>query len=150
MNYFNNYLSFCRKFREYNLPKLKFKELNDWYRYLFKKEYDIDEDDINKASFVIAIFTFFISLFPSFFFTSFNVLIIIFYSIIISLLVAYVFNTVLYRKISKEENLLNALLSLIIINFSLIKKTLKITSDYSLSLIAVSYTHLTLPTILLV
>ena len=135
MNYFKNYLSFCRKFHKYNLPKLKFKELNDWYRYLFKKEYDIDEDDINKASFVVSLFTFFISLFTSFFFTSFNVLMIIFYSMIISLLVSYVFNTVLYRKISKEENLLNALLSLIIINFSLIKKTLNITSDYSLSLI---------------
>lgn len=135
MNYLEAYLTFCRKFRNYKLPKFKFKELNDWYRYLFKKEYDIDEDDINKASFVVSLFTFLISIFFSFFFTSFTILIIIFYSMIISLLVSYVFNTVLYRKINKEENLLNALLYLIIINFSLIKKTLKINSDYSLSLI---------------
>jgi len=135
MTNLKKYLRFCNIFHDYKLPKIKFKELNDWYRYLYRNQYNVDEDDINKASFVIFSFFFFILIIFSLFFTPFSILIIIFYSLVLSLLASYRFNSHLYKKIKKEESILNALLYLIIINFSLIKKTLKINTDYSLNFI---------------
>ena len=135
MTNLKKYLRFCNIFHDYKLPKIKFKELNDWYRYLYRNKYNIDEDDINKASFVIFSLFFFILIIFSLFFTPFSILIIIFYSLVLSLLASYRFNSHLYKKIEKEESILNALLYLIIINFSLIKKTLKINTDYSINFI---------------
>ena len=48
---------------------------------------------------------------------------------IISLLISYKFNTYLYKKIYRDESILNALLYLIIINFSLIIKSLNRNSE---------------------
>lgn len=135
MTNLKKYLRFCKIFHNYKFPKIKFKELNDWYRYLYRNKFNIDEDDINKASFVIFSLFFFISIILSLFFTPFSILIIIFYSLVLSLLASYRFNSHLYKKIKKEESILNALLYLIIINFSLIKKTLKINTDYSINFI---------------
>jgi len=135
MNRLKNYLRFCRLFHDYKLPKIKFKELNEWYRYLYNTKYYIDEDDINKASFVIFSFSLIILIILSLFFTSVSLLIITFYSLVLSLLFSYSFNSVLDKEIKKEESILNALLYLIVINFSLIKKTLKTNTDYCLSFI---------------
>lgn len=135
MTNLKNYLRFCKVFHDYKLPKIKFKELNDWYRYLYRNKYNIDEDDINKASFVIFSLFFFILIILSLFLTPISILIIIFYSLVLSLLASYRFNSHLYKKIKKEESILNALLYLIVINFSLIKKTLKRNTDYSINFI---------------
>ena len=135
MTNLKKYLRFCKIFHDYKFPKIKFNELNDWYRYLYRNKYNIDEDDINKASFVIFSLFFFILIILSLFFTPFSILIIIFYSLVLSFLASYRFNSHLYKKIKKEESILNALLYLIIINFSLIKKTLKINTDYSINFI---------------
>jgi hypothetical protein len=56
----------------------------------------------------------------------------IFYSLTLSLIVSYKFNLNLYKKIKKDENLINALLYLIKINFSLLCKTFNENSDYAL------------------
>ncbi|MFX1395110.1 MAG: hypothetical protein ACFFAH_16275, partial [Promethearchaeota archaeon] len=83
-----NYLRFCRSLHNYKLPKIKFKELNEWYRYLYDTKYNIDEDDINKASFLVFLFSLFILITLSLSFTSIRILIVIFYSLVLSLLVS--------------------------------------------------------------
>ncbi|MFX1257792.1 MAG: hypothetical protein ACFFAN_08035 [Promethearchaeota archaeon] len=114
---------------------MKFKELNEGYKFLYKNVYDINEDDINKASFVIFSLSFTIITIISIYFISINILFIIFYSLILSLIISYRFNLTLYRRINKEESIINALIYLIKINFSLIKKTLKKNSDYCIAFI---------------
>ena len=135
MTLLETYLYLCKKFHKYNLPKLKFKELNEWYIHLYNSEYNIDEDDINKASFMIFFISFALLVFSSFLFILINLLIIIFYSMIISLLISYKFNTYLYKKIYRDESILNALLYLIIINFSLIIKSLNRNSECCINFI---------------
>ncbi len=130
VNKLKYYIGFCKKFRNIKFPKLKFKELNEGYKNLYRNVYNLDEDDINKAtSFLFSVF--FISIvLISLILMSNNFLLIIFYSLIVSIIISYIFNTRLYKKIRKEEIVLNALLYLIKISFSLIKKTLKGNTDY--------------------
>ena len=49
----NKYIYFCSKFYKYRLPKLRFKELNQWDKSLYNNLYKIGEDEVNKASFYI-------------------------------------------------------------------------------------------------
>lgn len=132
MNSFKYYINFCSLFHHYSLPKLKFKELSETYRNIYQNVYLIDENDINKASFLIFVLVFSISILISLLFISINLLIILFYSLILSLIVSYKFNLNLYKEIKKDENIINALLYLIKINFSLISKTYHKNSDYAL------------------
>ncbi len=143
MKNLENYLHFCRKFHNLNLPKLKFKILNERYSYLYRKLYDIDEDDINKASFIINLSSFSISVILSIVLLEFNLLIILLYSAILSFILSYRFNLILYHEINRKESIINASLYLIKIDFSLIQKTLKSNSDYCLNFIKliIEYKH---------
>ena len=135
MRTLKNYINFCKKFHNPHLPKLKFKELNERYCQLYRKLYQIDKDDVNRASFIVCIFSFTISLLFSITTVKLNILIIIVYSVIISLIFSYKFNLIIYHDINKKEIEINAILNLIKIDFSLIKKTLKANSDFYLSFI---------------
>ncbi len=135
MKNLKTYLNFCKKFHNSYLPKLKFKELNERYSQLYRKLYQIDENDVNRASSLVCIFSFSICFLISISLIKLNLLIIISYSIIFSLMVAYRFNLIIYHDINKKELEINAMLYLIKIDFSLIKKTLKPNSDFSLSFI---------------
>ncbi|MFX0038420.1 MAG: hypothetical protein ACFFCY_04420 [Promethearchaeota archaeon] len=109
--------------------------MNERYTYIYRNVYQIDKDDINRASFIICIFSFTISLLLSISIIAINILIIILYSIIFSLILSYKFNLTIYHDINKKEVEINAMLYLIKIDFSLIKKTLKPNSDFYLSFI---------------
>lgn len=129
------YIKFCSKFNNSHLPKLKLKSLNDRYSYLYKEIFKINENNINRASFIIFIISFFTIVSISLFFFQLNILIISLYSVIISFIITYRFNLVLYYEIVKMEKEINAILHLIKINFSLIQKTMKNNSDSCLNFI---------------
>lgn len=131
------YIRFCKKFHQYKTPRLKFKELNERYQNLYRKLYNTNESDINKASFFIFLSSFFISLSFSILLTSFNLLIIILYSAILSLISSYKFSSILYKDISNNESILNSILYLIKIDFSLIQETAETNSDKCLNFIRV-------------
>ncbi|MHA2037432.1 MAG: hypothetical protein ACW98X_13430 [Promethearchaeota archaeon] len=141
MKYIEKYVEFCSKFRRYKIPKFRFKNLDERYRDLYRILYNSNESDVNKASFVIFVISFFISIIISAFLTSLNSLIIILYSIIISMISSYKFNSILYRDISKKESLLNSVLYIIKINFSLIQKTSRENSDNCLRFIELVKTY---------
>jgi len=130
-----NYINFCKKFHKYYLPKLKIKELDQRYSQLYRKIYEIDKDDVNKASFIVLISSFTIFVLLSIAALKINILIILLYSAIFSFLLSYRFNLILYHDINKKEAEINALLYLIKIDFSLIKKTLKDNSDHNITFI---------------
>ena len=77
MRNLKNYINFCKKFHKSYLPRLKFKELNERYSQLYRKLYQIDKDDVNRASFMVCIFSFSISLLISILIIKLNILIII-------------------------------------------------------------------------
>jgi len=129
------YLRICRKFHRYSLPKIRFKELTERYKYLYRTLYLIDEDDINKASFVIFLISLILLNLFSLILTDFNILIIFFYSFVVALIVSYWFNVILFREVNKNESVINALLYLIKIDFSLIQKALRSNSDYCINFI---------------
>jgi hypothetical protein len=135
MKNLKKYINFCKKFHESSLPKLKFRDLNERYVQLYRDLYHIDKDDIDKASFMVCIFSFSIFLLLSITIIKLNILIIISYSMIFSLIISYRFNLILYRDIDKKEIEINTILHLIKIHFSLIKKTLKANSDFYLCFI---------------
>ncbi len=132
-----NYIDLCRKFNKYKLPKLRFKELDERYYKIYKKLYNIEADDINKASFIIFLTSLITFLILSILLTSINVLILFLFSIMISIIVSYKFNLILYQEINRNESSINAMLHLIRIEFSLIEMTLKKTSDYCLHFIKI-------------
>ncbi|MFX1325981.1 MAG: hypothetical protein ACFE8N_13590, partial [Promethearchaeota archaeon] len=129
------YIAFCKKFHNYNLPKLRLKNLDERYHILYRKLYNINESDISKASFVV--FLVFSIIFTAFsmIFTTINFLIIICYSLLLSLILSYKFGLILYNEITHKESLINSLLYLIKIDFSLIQKTSKENSDFCINFI---------------
>ena len=135
MKNLENYIKFCSKFNKHNLPKLKLKVLNDRYSYFYKNIYNIDENDINRASFIVYILSFSIIVLLSLVFLELNIMIIILYSAILSFILSYRFSLVLYYEIIKMEKKINAMLYLIKIDFSLIQKTTKNNSDCCLNFI---------------
>ncbi len=141
MKYIEKYVQICSKFHGYKIPKFRFKNLDDRFRDLYRTLYNTNESDVNKASFVIFLISFFISIIISLFLTSLNFLIIILYSIILSMIASYKFNSILYRDITKKESLLNSVLYIIKINFSLIQKTNKENSDNCLRFIELVKTY---------
>ncbi|MFW9781399.1 MAG: hypothetical protein ACFFFB_03855, partial [Candidatus Heimdallarchaeota archaeon] len=111
------------------------KNLDERYHILYRKLYNINESDISKASFVV--FLVFSIIFTAFsmIFTTINFLIIICYSLLLSLILSYKFGLILYNEITHKESLINSLLYLIKIDFSLIQKTAKKDSDFCLNFI---------------
>ena len=129
------YLKFCRYFNSIKIPKIKFKDIDNHYKSLYKEQYKINENDINRASFIIFILIFMIIFSFSILFLEFHILIITFYSIIICLIITFQFNLFLYKKIKKEEEKLNSLLYFIKIDFSLIQRINKNYTDNCLNFI---------------
>jgi hypothetical protein len=135
MQNIEKYVKICSKFHGSKIPKLRFKELNERYRDLYRILYNTNETDVNKASFVVFLSTFFITITLSLLLTTLNFLIIILYSVALSMITSYKFNSILYRDITKKESLLNSVLYIIKIDFSLIQKTNKENSDNCLRFI---------------
>ncbi len=135
-----HYISFCNLFQKYNLPILRFKELPDEYKQIYKHLYRINEEMICKATFIV----FLLSLIPSFlvFLLLFNLGLLFFdilypiiLAIIIATIISYNFNTTIYKRIKKDEKLTDALLPLVKINFSLIRSVQDQKTDLCLSFI---------------
>ena len=132
-----NYINFCKKFNKCKLPKLRFKELDERYYKIYKKFYNIEADDINKASFIVFLSSLITVLILSILFTSINLIILFLFSVIISIIVSYKFNLILYQEVNRDESEINATLHLIRIEFSLIEITLKNTSDHYIHFIKI-------------
>lgn len=135
MRNLKNYISFCKKFHNSNIPKLKFKDLNERYSQLYRNLYEVDKDDVSRASFVVCVISFTVSFLLSIMIINLNILIIFLYSTIFSFFFSYKFNLIIFQDINKKELEINAMLYLIKIDFSLIKKTLRPNSDFYLSFI---------------
>ncbi len=135
MKNLGKYIAFCNKFKNYNLTKLKFKSLNERYNYFYRNFYNINQDNIYRASFIIFLSSFSLIALLSLILVELNPLVVILYSVILSLALSYKFNTILYHEINKRESEINALLYLIKLDFSLIYNTLKKNSDYCISFI---------------
>ena len=135
MNFMESYVNFCKRFHKSHIPKLKFKELNDRYKSLYNDIYEISEDDINKASFLIFLISFSFFIIFSVIFLFFHILIVLFYSFLFSLILSYKFSVYLLNEIQKNESIINAMLYLIKINFSLMQKSLNKNSDYCINFI---------------
>ncbi|MFX0058714.1 MAG: hypothetical protein ACFE85_14525 [Candidatus Hodarchaeota archaeon] len=129
------YLRFCKRFHKYKLPLIKFKEIDERYRFIYEKEYDISEKDINKASFIVFSLSFSSIFFISILFTEFTFFFIILYSFILSLISSYIFNIKLFKEIKKKEAEINTYLYFVKIYYSLIQTSLKKDSDYALNFI---------------
>jgi hypothetical protein len=129
------YIKFCKIIHNYNVPKLKFKELDETYKQIYEKKYHIKEDDVNKASFILFSLSFSIIFLISIFLTEFSIFMIILYSFIFSLICSYKFNTILLKAIKKDGAIINAHLYLLKIYHSLIQNSLKEDSDYVLNFI---------------
>ncbi|MFX1418492.1 MAG: hypothetical protein ACFE9N_06190 [Promethearchaeota archaeon] len=135
MRNFEKFIAFCKRFHNWDSPKLKFKEIDEHYCQLYREIYGIDNTDVNKASFFIFVLSFCILVFLSVIIIKLNILIIILYSVIFSLIISYKFSLTLFKDLNKLEAEINAILYLIKIDYSLILKTLKPNSDYCLSFI---------------
>jgi len=136
MNGLEIYLKFCNVFENKHFPRVKFKELEERFLKIYKTVYNINDDCINKASFAILSISFFIVFSLSFYFLAFiSFFYLLFISLLVSLIISYHFNTFLLKKIKKEESIINALLYLIKINFSLVLKSLQNDSDYCIKFI---------------
>jgi len=135
MKSINLFIQICRDFHKFKIPKLKFKDLNNRYRILYRQIYNIEEDDVNKASFILFLIAFIISIVLSINFTNINIIIIILYSIILSYIFSYRFNLIPYNDLKKKESSINAMLYFIKIDYSFIIKTLEENSDNCINFI---------------
>ena len=128
-------IRFYQSFHNCKIPKLKFKELDNRYKLIYKKEFNVDEIDINKGNFVIFIIFFNIFLISSFVLIKFNPLLNVSFSFLLALVISYIFSQNLYKEIIKKENQLNALLYIVKINFSLIQKSHGDNADHAINFI---------------
>ena len=139
-NELKKYISFCNYFQRFNSPVLRFKHVPEEYKNQYKIKYHVDEEDVCKATFfifistLILIFSLFIY-FMNFGVLFFNILYSLIFALIFAVLVAYNFNITIYKRIKKDEKIINTLLSLIKINFSLMKTIKDQKSDLCLSFI---------------
>ena len=134
------YISFCNVFQGFKFPILRFKEIPEEYKHFYKITYNVNEEDVCKATFIIFIITFSSTLFFSILFINmgllfFNIIYSLIFALIVAVLVAYNFNLVIYKHIKKDEKVINTLLTLIKINFSLITTIKDKKSDLCLSFI---------------
>jgi len=133
--YIEYYIDFCKKFTKIKIPKLKFKDLSNHYKAFYKKKFLIEEDSINKATFCIFIVSFALIWSISLIFIKINILIIIFYSLMLGLLICYEFNLILYKKTKTEERIINSKLYFIRIDYNLINNSSNIHSDFYIQFI---------------
>jgi len=132
MNNNGRYITFCRSFHNLKIPKIKFREFREHYKVILRKYYNLEQDDINKATFIIFILTLMILFLLSVAFFNLHIITILSYSFIISIILAYIFNIRLYKVVYKNEMKLNALLYLVKIYFSILQKSLSHDSDLAL------------------
>ena len=136
MNSLEIYLKFCNIFNNRSFPRIRYRELEDRYVEIYRNIYKINEDNINKASFAVLFASFFMILSMSLYFLTFiNIFYLLFLAFLISIIVSYQFNNVIFKKVKKDESIINALLYLVKINFSLILKSLRKNSDYCVKFI---------------
>ena len=128
-------IRFYQKIHSYKIPKLKFKELDNRYKIIYKREFNVYENDVNKANFVIFLIFFNIFIIPLIIFTKFSFLLIISFSFLLALIVSYFFSKRLNNEILKKENQLNALLYIVKIYFSLIQKSHGDKADHAINFI---------------
>jgi len=128
-------IRFYQKIHSYKIPKLKFKELDNRYKIIYKKEFNVYENDVNKANFIIFLISFNIFLIPLLFLTKFSFILIISFSFLLALTISYFFSKRLNNEIIKKENQLNALLYIVKIYFSLIKKSHGDKADHAINFI---------------
>ena len=131
----NILIIFCQKFHPYYIPRFRFRKLDTRYKIMYEKEYNLNENDINKASFVIFLISFITLFITSNFLSIFNLVQIFFYSLIFSLFFSYSFNNKFYKEILKKENQLNAFVYVIRIYFSLIQKSVGNSADLPINFI---------------
>ena len=136
MNSLEIYIKFCNVFDNRSFPRIKYRELEDRYIEIYRNKYKINEDNINKASFAVLSASFFMILLLSLYFITFiNIFYLLFLAFLISIIISYQFNNIIFKKVKKEESIINALLYLVKINFSLILKSLQKNSDYCIKFI---------------
>ncbi len=142
MNGFEIYLKFCNVFDNKSFPRIKFKEPDERYLEIYRITYKTNEDNINKASFAIFSISFFLIFTLSLYFLAFtNILYLLLTSFLISVIISYQFNIIILKKIKKNESIINALLYLVKINFSLIIKSLQKNSDYCINFIKLIHNY---------
>lgn len=134
-DFIDYYIEFCKKFTKIKIPKLKFKDLSDHYKAFYKKKFLIEEDTINKATLFIFLVSFALIWSFSFMFIKINILIIIFYSLMLGLFICYEFNLFLYNKVKTEERIINSKLYFIRIDYNLINNSSNPNSDFSVQFI---------------
>ena len=128
-------IRFYQKIHSYKIPKLKFKELDNRYKIIYKKEFNVYENDVNKANFIIFLIFFSIFLIPLMFLTKFSFILIVSFSLLLALIISYFFSRRLNNEIIKKENQLNALLYIVKIYFSLIQKSHGNKADHAINFI---------------
>lgn len=128
-------IHFYQKIHTYKTPKLKFKDLDDRYKIIYKKEFNVYENDVNKANFIIFLFFFNLFVISSLFLTEFSLLIILSFSFLLALAISYFFSQNLKKEIIKKENQLNASLYIVNIYFSLIQKSHGDRADHAINFI---------------
>ena len=131
-----SYISFCRFFHNSKLPGIKFREFDIRTKLIYNKYFNIDCEDVNKATLTLFFIINLIFLMVSIFMTDFGRFIILFFSFTISILISYWFNTRIFRFVKKEGSRINATLHLIKIYYSLIQKSLEFNSDKALAFIS--------------
>lgn len=134
------YISFCNYFHRFNSPLIRFKQIPEEFKHQYKYKYNVDEEDVCKATFFVFIITLISAFFVLICFIDvgilfFNVLFPLFLALIFAVLIAYSVNIKIYRRIKKDEKVIDTLLPLIKINFSLIKAIKDQKSDLCLSFI---------------
>ena len=129
------YTGFCKRFNKKYIPNIEFKNISKKHKILYKNYYNVDYRNVNKASFMILIFSILI-LFPLILIIfSLNLIFNILIVFLVSFFIAYRFNIVLFKHLKKEESLLNAICFLIKIDYSLIQKVYVHREDKCLKLI---------------
>ncbi len=141
MDFTNRLIFLSQKIHPYNIPGFRFRKLDTRYKLMYEKEYNLNENDINKASFIVFLISF-ISIFTtSIFLSIFNLVQIFSYSLIFSLFFSYSFNNKFYKEILKKENQLNAFVYVIRIYFSLIQKSVGNSADLAINFIRLISDH---------
>ena len=125
----NRYLQFCRKFRETPLPKIKFKNINVRCQHVIERVYNVREEELNKATFIVFIISFTLSFLILFLVIRTGFVLYPLISLILAFIISYFFNIRLIKVIKNEELKLDATLYLIKIIVSLYSTALEKTHD---------------------
>ena len=129
------YYRFCLLFHDLKVPEIRFKDLDQRVNLIYKKYFNLDYKDVNKATFALFLLINLISIFFSFTIPGIDFFLSLFIYFIISILISFWFNTKIYRLVKKEESKINVTLYLIKIYYSLIQKTVETNSDKAIAFI---------------